>query len=1038
MDSAARVRERGLGAALRAAGALLIVSILPVVPPTPVRAMVPPMRGPVPAAVQRGIEERAPKGFRHAYIEQARRLKQNRRLVEQELLRPRTDAELMHLTAVTGDRYLPVLLGKFSDTDPAADEPINEADLQRELDGGPWPAGTMSEYFSEVSYGNLQLHVNVFDWVPTSETGAHYAGASSGLSSDDAHTGQFITEVLEARDGGVDFGQYDNDGPDGNPNSGDDDGIVDCVVIVHPEIDGACGTGTIWSHHSTLSDWPEGPFVTGDPWVGHAGQTIKVDDYVICPALCCNCDHAFEIVEIGVFCHEYVHSFGLYDLYDTCSSNGWSAGAGYWSLMAYGVYNTKANPAHLSAWEKAELGWLTPATVAADLLNWPIAPSEGTPNAFKLWKDGTPGPEYFLVEYRKRPGLGDAWRFDQALLGQCLLIWHVDEDVPHATDEITLANYCTAANADETHKVLDLECADQVGADHEPNTDDLDAYDPGPDTGNRGDAGDPFSDGDAFTEGSTPSSEAYDEGPGPVRTRVRVQNIRGCGNAYVLADLIVAVDPAADNICIRDCDTDVCAGEISPCASWWRSPDIYVDNNEDMIADAPAKDIRNKLFARVRNPGATDAVNVDVAFYFADPAMGLRFPSAADLIDRVPISIIGSGTSVATHVEWTIPDPPPEVNHYCIGVIAENAEDPQNAERPNEDDNVAQINVQALYEKAGDAVPPGPAQPARGVAALGVPVVFQATRVVQVCNPLNQTCFFNIVIGSPPTYNDEVIPPDWMVGLEFTNVVLAPGQCRSLRVGVRDNDAVHLDQAIVPLTLLCGTTPVGGDVLEFHIDNVRPRPPCPFEVARLAPESDTRPSIDRIRIKWLDDFVDELGFPERVERWRIYCGNSPDFVPAPGNLLVETCLDDDPTTLPYEHYADNIPDPTHVWFKIIAVDRAGNASDPCVTQLHELTEVEENPIVKGGVRLAQNFPNPARGATAIVYALPRDGEVALEVYSLDGRLAKTLARGRGTAGTHRVVWDGVDEVGRALPSGFYVYRLRYGELQQSRRMLLLK
>ena len=39
--------------------------------------------------------------------------------------------------------------------------------------------------------------------------------------------GEFLTFGLDRADSLVDFGEFDNDGPDGLPNSGDDDGVVD-------------------------------------------------------------------------------------------------------------------------------------------------------------------------------------------------------------------------------------------------------------------------------------------------------------------------------------------------------------------------------------------------------------------------------------------------------------------------------------------------------------------------------------------------------------------------------------------------------------------------------------------------------------------------------------------------------------------------------------------------------------------------------------------------------------------------------------------
>ena len=84
------------------------------------------------------------------------------------------------------------------------------------------------------------------------------AGGVSGLSGPPtARVGQFIVELLSQIDG-VDWGRFDNDGPDGVPNSGDDDGYVDVLLVVHPTRGAECG-GTdsgnrIWSHQWTLVD----------------------------------------------------------------------------------------------------------------------------------------------------------------------------------------------------------------------------------------------------------------------------------------------------------------------------------------------------------------------------------------------------------------------------------------------------------------------------------------------------------------------------------------------------------------------------------------------------------------------------------------------------------------------------------------------------------------------------------------------------------------------------------------------------------------
>jgi hypothetical protein len=64
---------------------------------------------------------------------------------------------------------------------------------------------------------------------------------------------------------------------------------------------------------------------------------------------------------IGVYCHEFGHSMGLVDLYDTLDTD--YPGVGVWSLMAAGVWNGPNEdgsvPAPLTAWERYWLGWVS-------------------------------------------------------------------------------------------------------------------------------------------------------------------------------------------------------------------------------------------------------------------------------------------------------------------------------------------------------------------------------------------------------------------------------------------------------------------------------------------------------------------------------------------------------------------------------------------------------------------------------------------------------------------------------------------------------
>ncbi len=254
---------------------------------------------------------------------------------------------------VSGTLVLPAVLGLYSDIPQA---PFKASTLQRALFDGRLGRPSIGSYYREVSRGLFDVSGEVYDWVHLEHSESHYAGLFHGTYPETDRTGEMIREILDQIDPSVDFGAYDNDGDDGVPNSGDDDGYVDALLVIHPTRGAECGgSAHIWSHSWSYSEWPASggePYRTNDAAAG--GSVILVEDYIIVPALSCERDKDL-MIEIGVYCHEIGHTLGLPDLYDP---NGGSHGIGYWGLMGTGNWNTPASPAHLCGWSKEQLGWV--------------------------------------------------------------------------------------------------------------------------------------------------------------------------------------------------------------------------------------------------------------------------------------------------------------------------------------------------------------------------------------------------------------------------------------------------------------------------------------------------------------------------------------------------------------------------------------------------------------------------------------------------------------------------------------------------------
>lgn len=88
--------------------------------------------------------------------------------------------------------------------------------------------------------------------------------------------------------------------------------------------------------------------------------------------------------------------------------------------------------------------------------------------------------------------------------------------------------------------------------------------------------------------------------------------------------------------------------------------------------------------------------------------------------------------------------------------------------------------------------------------------------------------------------------------------------------------------------------------------------------------------------------------------------------------------------------------------------------------------------------LYDNTPNPFNPTTKISYDLPKRADVILEIFDILGRHIRTLVNKNQQAGHYSAVWDGRDEQGRYVSSGFYIYQIRAGEFTQSRKMAFVK
>ena len=95
-------------------------------------------------------------------------------------------------------------------------------------------------------------------------------------------------------------------------------------------------------------------------------------------------------------------------------------------------------------------------------------------------------------------------------------------------------------------------------------------------------------------------------------------------------------------------------------------------------------------------------------------------------------------------------------------------------------------------------------------------------------------------------------------------------------------------------------------------------------------------------------------------------------------------------------------------------------------------------VVAAFYSLGQATPNPFNPATKISYFIPENEFVSLVIYSVDGRVVKTLVSGQQSLGRYEVFWNGEDNNGRRVASGTYLYGLKAGPFTELKKMTLVK
>lgn len=260
---------------------------------------------------------------------------------------------------------------------------------------------SVKNYLNDQFLGRYEFTFDVAPIVTLSQTHQYYGKNSNGK---DSRAAEAVAEACRlAAANGTDFSIYDTD----------NGGKVDDILLFYAGKDESEGGGDdcIWSHAWKLS-------------AANIKLTLNgkvIDSYAATSELSLRSSGKYQFKTIGTICHEYSHSLGLADMYDTDYGGSGGEADGLWkstALMDKGNFNNDGRtPPYYNAIDRDMLG----IGHCEELKEGHYVLEPINLNGRFLRMDTANEGEYYLIECRTNTG----WDIYTRCKG--LAIYHIDK-----------------------------------------------------------------------------------------------------------------------------------------------------------------------------------------------------------------------------------------------------------------------------------------------------------------------------------------------------------------------------------------------------------------------------------------------------------------------------------------------------------------------------------------------------------------------------------------------------------------------------------
>lgn len=260
---------------------------------------------------------------------------------------------------------------------------------------------SVKNYLNDQFLGRYEFTFDVAPIVTLSQAHQYYGKNSNGK---DSRAAEAVAEACRlAAANGTDFSIYDTD----------NDGKVDDILLFYAGKDESEGGGDdcIWSHAWKLN-------------AANIKLTLNgkvIDSYAATSELSLRSSGKYQFKTIGTICHEYSHSLGLADMYDTDYGGSGGEADGLWkstALMDKGNFNNDGRtPPYYNAIDRDMLG----IGQCEELKEGHYVLEPINLNGRFLRMDTANEGEYYLIECRTNTG----WDIYTRCKG--LAIYHIDK-----------------------------------------------------------------------------------------------------------------------------------------------------------------------------------------------------------------------------------------------------------------------------------------------------------------------------------------------------------------------------------------------------------------------------------------------------------------------------------------------------------------------------------------------------------------------------------------------------------------------------------